>query len=83
MESWVSSSVSKWAEVGVSGNSMISMSDLEKLFDDACDRLNLQASNMNTMIDKAADAGLVIVDKSINYVRFRNRAMATGPIQYV
>ena len=65
------------------GKAMISMSDLEKLFDDACDRLNLQASNMNAMIDKAADAGLVIVDKSINYVRFRNRAMATGPIQYV
>ena len=65
------------------GKAMISVSDLEKLFADACDRLNMPASNMTAMIDKAAEAGLVIMDKSINYVRFRNRSMASGAITYV
>ena len=65
------------------GKAMISLSDLEDLFADACERLNLPSTNMSAMIDKAADAGLVIMDKSINYVRFRNRAMATGSITYI
>ena len=66
-----------------SGKAMISLSDLEAKFGEACERLNMQPPSMTAMIDKAADAGLVIMDKSINYIRFRNRAMASNAINYV
>lgn len=64
------------------GKAMISLSDLESQLKVYCTKYNVPQQNINTLITKATDAGLVIFDKSINYVRFRNRAMASAKIEY-
>ena len=65
------------------GKAMISMNDLEGHLKTAAAHLNIQQPNTNTIVNKANDAGFIIYDKSIKYVRFRNRQMTTGIINYV
>ena len=65
------------------GKAMISLSDLEGQLKTWSAKLNEPIDNINAYITKAADAQLVIYDKSINYVRFRNRSMANAAIEYV
>ncbi|OHT07950.1 hypothetical protein TRFO_05077 [Tritrichomonas foetus] len=65
------------------GKAMISLSDLEGQLKVWCNKLNEPIENTNTYIAKASDAGIIIYDKSINYVRFRNRQMANANIEYV
>ena len=65
------------------GKAMISLSDLEGQLKTWSAKLNQPIDNINQYITKAADAQLVIYDKSINYVRFRNRSMANAAIEYV
>lgn len=65
------------------GKAMISLSDLEGQLKIWSTKLNEPVDNINAYITKAADAQLVIYDKSINYVRFRNRSMANAAIEYV
>ena len=65
------------------GKAMISMNDLEGYLKKAAAELNIQQPNTNTIVNKANDAGIIIYDKSIKYVRFRNRQMTTGIINYV
>ena len=65
------------------GKAMISLSDLEGQLKTWSAKLNEPIDNINAYISKAADAQLVIYDKSINYVRFRNRSMANATIEYV
>lgn len=62
---------------------MISMSDLEERLKIWSDKLGVPIDNVNAYILKAVDQQIVIYDKSINYVRFRNRAISTGKVQYV
>lgn len=65
------------------GKAMISLNDLENNLKNICAELNISQPNTTTIINKANDAGIIIYDKSIKYVRFRNRAMANGTINYV
>ena len=65
------------------GKAMISVNDLDVYLKKVAAELNIQQPNTNTIVNKANDAGIIIYDKSINYVRFRNRQMATGIINYV
>lgn len=65
------------------GKAMISLNDLEGQLDTWFKKLNVPAESINTYISKASDAGIIIYDKSINYVRFRNRSMANAQIEYI
>ncbi|KAH0785288.1 hypothetical protein GPJ56_010699 [Histomonas meleagridis] len=62
------------------GKSMISMGEIEPLL-----KANMKKpiENIQSYINKAVDANLIIYDRSINYIRFRNRAFSTAPIEYV
>lgn len=62
---------------------MISLSDLEGQLKHWGAKLGEPIDNVNAYICKASDQQIIIYDKSINYVRFRNRAMSTGKIHYV
>ena len=64
------------------GKAMISLSDLEEHLKKWSETLNLPIENINAYIAKASDAGIIIYDKSIKYVRFRNRQMANMNIEY-
>ena len=65
------------------GKAMISLNDLEGQLNVWFSKLNETPENTNTYIAKASDAGIIIYDKSINYVRFRNRSMANAQIEYI
>ncbi|KAK8891317.1 hypothetical protein M9Y10_028525 [Tritrichomonas musculus] len=65
------------------GKAMISLNDLEGQLNAWFNKLNEPAENINSYIAKASDAGIIIYDKSINYVRFRNRSTASAQIEYV
>lgn len=65
------------------GKAMIALSDLEEQLKKKSEALNLPIENTNAYIAKASDAGIIIYDKSINYVRFKNRQMANATIEYV
>ncbi|OHT17611.1 hypothetical protein TRFO_00869 [Tritrichomonas foetus] len=65
------------------GKSMISKSDLEEQFNICCKNLNLPPQDLMLMIEKASSYGLIIYDNSINYVRFKNRSLATATITYI
>lgn len=65
------------------GKAMIALSDLESQLKIWSSKLDIQIENTNTYIARASDAGLIIYDKSINYIRFKNRQMANANIEYV
>jgi len=65
------------------GKAMVSLSDLERELKNWFAEHGEQAEAITTYLAKAADAQVVVVDKSINYVRFRNRSLAKSPIEYV
>jgi hypothetical protein len=65
------------------GKAMISLGDLETQLKEWCGKHGVQMENASQYVSKAAEAQIVIYDKSINYVRFRNRAMASSVIEYV
>lgn len=65
------------------GKAMIALSDLEDQLKKWSESLNQPIENTNAYISKASDAGIVIYDKSINYVRFKNRVMMSANVEYV
>ena len=65
------------------GKAMISLTDLDGRLREFCEKYNQPVENISTYITRASDAGIIIYDKSINYVRFKNRTMANTPIEYV
>jgi hypothetical protein len=65
------------------GKSLISLNDLEGQLKIWSTKLNVPIDNINAYISKATDAQIVIYDKAINYVRFRNRSIATSKLEYV
>jgi hypothetical protein len=65
------------------GKALISLNDLEGQLKVWSAKLNQPVENINTYIAKATDAQIVIYDKAINYVRFRNRAIVTSDVEYV
>jgi len=65
------------------GKAMISLGDLETRLKAWCAKSGDVLEGVQSLVSRAADAQLVIYDKSIGYVRFRNRAMANGTIAYV
>jgi hypothetical protein len=65
------------------GKALISLGDLEGQLKVWSEKLNEPIDNINSYIAKATDAQIIIYDKAINYVRFRNRAIATAKVEYV
>jgi hypothetical protein len=65
------------------GKSLVSLGDLEGQVKIWSTKLSIPVENINSYISKATDAQIVIYDKAINYVRFRNRAIATSKLEYV
>lgn len=65
------------------GKSIISLSDLESYLKSYCEKEKIKISNTMSLINKASETGIIIYDKSINYLRFRNRQMMIGTIKYV
>lgn len=65
------------------GKAMIALSDLEELMNELSDELNQPIGNINEYIQRASDAGIILYEKSINYIRFKNRHMSNMPIEYV
>lgn len=65
------------------GKSMISLHDLEASFNRWCSQYTDGGTiNLMSLINKASEANYVIFDKSINYIRFRDRTINTAQIQY-
>jgi hypothetical protein len=62
---------------------MVSVTDLEGPLKTWSTRLNQPIDNINAYIAKAADAQIILHDKQINYVRFRNRTLASAQIEYL
>lgn len=62
---------------------MVQIAQFEEAYRAVCEELGEEPLNTNTIISRASDAGLVIFDRTINYIRFRNRAMLTAEINYV
>jgi hypothetical protein len=65
------------------GKALISLADLESQLKVWSSNLGQPVDPINAYISKATDAQIVIYDKAINYVRFRNRAIMTSEIEYV
>ena len=65
------------------GKAMISVNDLENPLMKYCNENNMPHFNTNSYVHKASDAGVIIYDRSINYVRFRNRSFMDANIEYV
>jgi hypothetical protein len=65
------------------GKVMVSVADLEGQLKIWSTRLNQPIDNIGAYIAKAADAQIILYDKQINYVRFRNRTLASATIEYV
>ena len=65
------------------GKTMISLGDLEAQLRTWSTKLGEPVDNTTSYINKATEAQIVIYDKEINYVRFRNRSLSTGSIEYV
>jgi hypothetical protein len=65
------------------GKAMVSLGDLEMELRNWFTEHGEPSENTATYLAKASDAQLVVVDKTINYARFRNRTLARSPIEYV
>jgi hypothetical protein len=65
------------------GKAMVSLADLDRELKNWFTEYGGLSENTTTYIAKAADAQIVVVDKAINYVRFRNRNLAKSQIEYV
>lgn len=65
------------------GKAMIPLNSLSDEFKKTCSQLGVGEQNIMTIINKASDAGLVIFDKTINYVRFRDRKISFSQITYI
>jgi hypothetical protein len=65
------------------GKAMISVTDLEAPLKALSAKLNEPVENLGSYLAKAADAQIIIYDKSTNYLRFRSRGLATSAVDYV
>lgn len=65
------------------GKSMVSYNDFITSLRGYCKIENIQINDAMELIESAVEGGIVIFDKSINYLRFRNRSLSTSTIQYV
>jgi hypothetical protein len=65
------------------GKVMVSIQDLEGQLKQYGTKTGEPIENPSAYIAKAGDAQILTIDKGINYVRFRNRNLATASIAYV
>lgn len=65
------------------GKAMVSVTDLEGQLKIWSTRLNQPIDSISAYIAKAADAQIILYEKHINYVRFRNRVIASAQIEYL
>jgi hypothetical protein len=65
------------------GKVMISIADLEGQLKIYATKTGEPIDNPSAYITKAGDAQIITIEKGINYVRFRNRGLATASITYV
>jgi hypothetical protein len=65
------------------GKVMVAIADLEGQLKIYSTRTGEPIVNPSVYIAKAGDAQIITIDKTINYVRFRNRTLATASIVYV
>jgi hypothetical protein len=65
------------------GKVMVPVADLEGQMKAWAAKLGQPVDDRGSHIQQAADAQIVIWDKAINYVRFKNRALSTAPVEYV
>lgn len=64
------------------GKSMVSLNDFESHLKAWAKVEGIQAPDTMTLIQDGVDQGYVIFDKTINYLRFRNRSIASAQINY-
>lgn len=64
------------------GKAMINLPVLTAQVKLTCQQLGLQEPNLSALISQASDEGIVIFDKSINYIRFKNRSLPNMQIVY-
>lgn len=65
------------------GKAMVSLSDLERELKNWFTQHGQLSEDTTTYLTKAADAQVVVIDKTVNFVRLRNRNLAKRPIEYV
>jgi hypothetical protein len=65
------------------GKAVISVADIEGPLRTCLARLNESIESPAAYLARAADAQIIVYDKSSNYLRFRNRGLATAAINYV
>ena len=64
------------------GKSMIQLSALTEEIKKTCQQLGVPEQDALSVINQAHNDGYIIFDKTINYIRFRNRALAKTNIEY-
>jgi hypothetical protein len=64
------------------GKLMVPIQELEAQLRAYSSKTGEAIENPSSYITKAGDAQILLIDKSINYVRFRNRALLTAVITY-
>ena len=64
------------------GKSMVALNDFESHLKSFCQSEGIKVPDVMTLIQNGVDAGIIIFDQTINYIRFRNRSISTGQIQY-
>jgi hypothetical protein len=65
------------------GKLLVPIPDLEGQLKIYAAKTGEPIDNTSSYIAKSGNAQILTIDKSINYVRFRNRAWLTAPITYV
>ena len=65
------------------GKSMVAYNDFETHLKSWCQAEGMKTPDPMTLIQKGVDSGLIIFDQKINYIRFRNRSIPSGQIEYI
>ena len=64
------------------GKSMIQLSVLTEEIKKTCQQLGIPEQDALGIINQAHNDGYIILDKTINYIRFRNRSLSKADIEY-